>query len=413
MPFGYQDVHLEIHSTIEALDLVQAVTEHIARRLGFDDEALHWTAMAVRESVVNAITHGNASDPAKLVFIDYSASPEPEPADFIVSVRDQGPGFDPETVKDPLTPENMLKASGRGIFLIRQFMDDVSMQRAPQGGMEVRMTKHIRPSRMTKNPLLLSTAVEAVIKAGDIQMGFIESGFEVSHKGTIDLVTEADVAVETMFRKLIAERFPDHTILAEEFGEDAATRGASHCWVFDPIDGTNNYAHGLPIFCSSLALEIDGRGEIGAIYDPTRKELFVAERGGGAFLNGRPIHVSSAPTLVESMLVTGFPYDVHSRIPEIVGLFGEFVGKARAVRRLGSAALDLCYVAAGRMDGFWEQDLKPWDIAAGTIIVEEAGGRVTDFAGEPHSSRRSRLLATNGHIHDEMLKDFYAARWSR
>ena len=179
-------------------------------------------------------------------------------------------------------------------------------------------------------------------------MTFIESGFEVSHKGTIDLVTEADVAVETMFRKMIAERFPDHTILAEEFGEDAATRGASHCWVFDPIDGTNNYAHGLPIFCSSLALEIDGKGEIGAIYDPTRKELFVAERGGGAFLNGRPIHVSSASTLVESMLVTGFPYDIHKRIPEIVGLFGEFVGKARAVRRLGSAALDLCYVAAGR-----------------------------------------------------------------
>ena len=147
------------------------------------------------------------------------------------------------------------------------------------------------------------------------------------------------------------------------------------CWVFDPIDGTNNYAHGLPIFCSSLALEIDGKGEIGAIYDPTRKELFIAERGGGAFLNGRPIHVSNAPTLVESMLVTGFPYDIHERIPEIVGLFGEFVGKARAVRRLGSAALDLCYVAAGRMDGFWEQDLKPWDIAAGTIIVEEAGGK--------------------------------------
>jgi myo-inositol-1(or 4)-monophosphatase len=257
---------------------------------------------------------------------------------------------------------------------------------------------------MTRDPLLLSTAIEAVMKAGEIQMSFIDTGFAVSHKGTIDLVTEADVAVETMFRKMIAERFPDHTILAEEFGEDAATQGASYCWVFDPIDGTNNYAHGLPIFCSSLALEIDGKGEIGAIYDPTRKELFVAERGGGALLNGRPIHVSNASTLVESMLVTGFPYDIHDRIPEIVGLFGEFVGKARAVRRLGSAALDLCYVAAGRMDGFWEQDLKPWDIAAGTIIVEEAGGKVTDFAGEPHASRRPQLLATNGKIHDEMME---------
>jgi myo-inositol-1(or 4)-monophosphatase len=266
---------------------------------------------------------------------------------------------------------------------------------------------------MLSNPLLVSTAIEAVIKAGQIQMDFIESGFKISKKGAIDLVTEADVAVETMFRKLIAERFPDHTILAEEFGQDKETRGASHCWVFDPIDGTNNYAHGLPIFCSSLALEVDGRGEIGAIYDPTRKELFVGERGGGAFLNGRPIHVSEAATLVESMLVTGFPYDIHKRIPEIVGLFGDFVGKARAVRRLGSAALDICYVAAGRMDGFWEQDLKPWDIAAGAIILEEAGGKVTDFNGGPFSSRRPQLLATNGRIHDQMLgitREFLATK---
>ena len=143
MPCGYQDVHLEIHSTIEALDLVQAVTEHIARRLGFDDEALHWTAMAVRESVVNAITHGNDSDPAKIVFIDYSAAPDSKPAEFIVAVRDQGRGFDPETLKNPLTPENMLSANGRGVFLIRQFMDEVTIRRAAEGGMEVRMTKRI------------------------------------------------------------------------------------------------------------------------------------------------------------------------------------------------------------------------------------------------------------------------------
>ena len=146
MPCGYQDVHLEIHSTIEALDLVQAVTEHIVRQLGFDEESLHWTSMAVRESVVNAITHGNASDPAKTVFIDYCATPDSAPTDFIVTVRDQGAGFDPETIKDPLTAENVLHSSGRGVFLIRQFMDDVQMRRAPQGGMEVRMTKRIRPA---------------------------------------------------------------------------------------------------------------------------------------------------------------------------------------------------------------------------------------------------------------------------
>jgi serine/threonine-protein kinase RsbW len=145
MPCGSQDVHLEIHSTLDALDLVQAVTEHIARRLGFDDESLHWTTMAVRESVVNAISHGNDNDPAKIVFIDYTATPESDPVDFTVSVRDQGAGFDPETIKDPLTPENMLSTSGRGVFLIRQFMDEVLMRRVPEGGMEVRMTKRIRP----------------------------------------------------------------------------------------------------------------------------------------------------------------------------------------------------------------------------------------------------------------------------
>ena len=147
MPRGYRDVHLEIHSTIEALELVQAVTEHIARPLGFDEETLHWTTMAVRESVVNAITHGNSGDPSKVVFIDYSVVPDSNPADFIVSVRDQGTGFDPESVKDPLTPENMLSASGRGVFLVRQFMDEVVIRRVPEGGMEVRMTKHINANR--------------------------------------------------------------------------------------------------------------------------------------------------------------------------------------------------------------------------------------------------------------------------
>lgn len=146
MPCGFQDVHLEIHSTIEALDLVQAVTEHIARRLGLDEDSLHWTTMAVRESVINAITHGNASNPAKLVFIDFTATPETDPADLIVRVRDQGEGFDPATIDNPLTPENVLKASGRGIFLIRQFMDDVSLRRAREGGMEMRMLKHLRAS---------------------------------------------------------------------------------------------------------------------------------------------------------------------------------------------------------------------------------------------------------------------------
>ena len=261
-------------------------------------------------------------------------------------------------------------------------------------------------------PVFLATAVESVIRAGEIQMAHFGGAMRVDKKGAIDLVTEIDLRVEREFRALIADRFPDHVVLGEEFSA-AAERDAvpEYCWVFDPVDGTTNYAHGLPIFCSSLALEIDGVPEIAAVYDPTRKELFTAERGGGAFLNGRPLRVSSAATLVDAMLVTGFPYDVHDRVEEIVGLFGDFVGQARAVRRLGSAAIDLCYVAAGRLDGFWEPDLKPWDIAAGALIVIEAGGTVSTMDGAPFSSRRGDVLATNGLIHDPMLE--VMRRWRR
>jgi myo-inositol-1(or 4)-monophosphatase len=252
------------------------------------------------------------------------------------------------------------------------------------------------------SPLLLTTAVEAVVRAGDMQMAGFGQVHQIDMKGTIDLVTEIDVAVERMFRDLIAERFPDHHILAEEMG-GAAAAPAGPCWVFDPIDGTTNFAHGLPIFCASLAIEVAGVAEVAAVYDPNRRELFTAERGGGAFLNGKPLRVSSANRLVDAMLVTGFPYDVHARVDEIVGLFAAFIGQARAVRRLGSAAVDLCWVAAGRMDGFWEADLKPWDIAGGALIVAEAGGRVTKTDGSPFSSRGGHVLATNGHLHEAML----------
>jgi myo-inositol-1(or 4)-monophosphatase len=260
--------------------------------------------------------------------------------------------------------------------------------------------------------LFLTTAIEAVVRAGELQLAQFGRDIHIGKKGAIDLVTEVDIAVEQMFRRLIAERFPDHQVLAEEMG-GSATPPPGPCWVFDPIDGTTNYAHGLPIFCASLALEVDGAAQVAAVYDPTRRELFTAERGAGAFLNGGRLSVSAAETLVDALLVTGFPYDVHARVDEIVGLFGAFVGRARAVRRLGSAALDLCYVAAGRMDGFWESDLKPWDVAGGSLIVSEAGGRMTDMDGGPFSSRDGHVLATNGLIHDAMLAiihDFRAAR---
>ena len=261
------------------------------------------------------------------------------------------------------------------------------------------------------DPVLLATAVEIVLEAGRIQLARRESGFTIDKKGDIDLVTEVDLECERLCRRIIAERFPSHDILAEELstGPNEHSR-ASYRWVFDPLDGTTNYAHGLPIFCSSLALEIDGRAEVAAIFDPTRQELFTAERGEGAFLNGKPLTVSKAPTLMEALLVTGFPYDVHTKAAGLVAMFGAFLSRARAVRRLGSAALDLCYVAAGRFDGFWEQQLRPWDVAAGALIVVEAGGRVTGMDGSRFDPVAAHLVASNGHIHDEMLEVIHAER---
>ena len=254
-------------------------------------------------------------------------------------------------------------------------------------------------------PVFLATAVESVIRAGEIQMAHFGGAMRVDKKGAIDLVTEIDLRVEREFRALIAERFPDHVVLGEEFSAESERDAVpEYCWVFDPVDGTTNYAHALPIFCSSLALEIRGQPTVAAIYDPSRRELFTAARGEGAWLNGAPLRVSTADTLIDSLLCTGFPYSVQRDPVALVELFGEFLRVSRAVRRLGSAAIDLCYVAAGRLDGFWEQSLHPWDVAAGALIIQEAGGRVTDLAGGPYSSRAGNLIASNGHIHDAMVR---------
>lgn len=258
---------------------------------------------------------------------------------------------------------------------------------------------------MALDPLVRATAVEAVLRAGAVQLAHFRRDVHIQQKSSsIDLVTQVDVAVEREFRAAIAARFPDHRVLGEEFSADiGAVPLDGPCWVFDPLDGTTNYAHGLPIFSASLGFEIDGEALLGAVFDATRQELFVAERGAGATLNGEPIHVSSAAGLGQSMLCTGFPYDIHQSRADVVGLFSEFVGVCRAVRRLGSAALDLCYVAAGRFDGFWEARLKPWDTCAGALIVQEAGGRVSRWDGSAYQSRANGLVASNGVVHDAML----------
>ncbi len=253
------------------------------------------------------------------------------------------------------------------------------------------------------SPRFLATAVQAVIRAGAMQLAGIDH-LRVEKKGTIDLVTQIDREVETMFRALIGERFPDHVVLAEEFARGGDRhRDADYTWVFDPVDGTTNYAHGLPIFCCACSLEHHGQPIVSAIYDPSRRELFTAERGLGTWLNGAPMRVSSAATVIDALLCTGFPYSVQTDSGYLLDLFGEFLRRARAVRRLGSAAIDMAYVAAGRLDGFWEVKLNPWDVSAGALMVEEAGGRVSGLAGGPFDSRTGEVVATNGRIHEEMV----------
>ena len=264
------------------------------------------------------------------------------------------------------------------------------------------------------DPIYLSTAAEIVLRAGQIQLSGRESGFQINKKGVIDLVTEVDLECERMCRSVIGERFPQHDVLAEELSSGPGeTPRAPFRWVFDPLDGTTNFAHGLPIFCASLALEIDGAPAVAAIFDPSRQELFTAERGGGAYVNGQPLHVSGTIELIDALLVTGFPYDVHKRSADLVALFAAFLGTARAVRRLGSAALDLCYVAAGRFDGFWEEHLQPWDVAAGALVVQEAGGLVTGMDGSPFNSVSGHLVASNGPLHEPMLTVIAAHRAER
>lgn len=244
-------------------------------------------------------------------------------------------------------------------------------------------------------------ALKAAKEAGIILMKGFGKTHEINYKREIDLVTEVDHLSEEKIIKIIRNEYPDHEILAEEGGEK---KGASvYRWIIDPLDGTTNYAHGYPFFSISIALEEAGELVYGIVYDPTRKELFVGEKGKGAVLNNKPIVVSQTKRLTHSLLCTGFPYDIRESKENNLDHFQKFMLKSQAIRRDGSAALDLCYVAAGRFDGYWELKLSPWDVAAGCLIVQEAGGVVTDFKGKPFNLLSKEILASNGKIHREMI----------
>lgn len=231
---------------------------------------------------------------------------------------------------------------------------------------------------------------------------YFDKSFTVSNKeGINNLVTEVDHKSEEAIINIIKEDYPDHFILSEEAGE--VVQESDYKWIIDPIDGTVNYANGIPICCVSIALEKNGKMLMGAVYNPFINELFFAQRGFGATLNDRKISVSNKTEIIKSCLVTGFPYTYLDAPNGPLQVFEKFIRKGIPVRRLGSAAIDLCWVAAGRFDGFYEHKLQAWDSAAGFLIVEEAGGKVTDFSGNEYSPYQPHLIATNGKIHDQML----------
>jgi len=249
---------------------------------------------------------------------------------------------------------------------------------------------------------MLSFAMETAREAGHILLEKFGRNIGISKKGDIDLVTEADLASEAFIIEKINTHYPQHSILAEESGASVQVGEIVWKWIIDPLDGTTNYAHGYPCFCVTLAIEHKSELAVGVTYDPTRDELFAAERHHGAFLNNKQIRVSAAEPLSDSMLVTGFPYDL-SRRDHLASTFEKFLLKSRAVRRDGSAAIDLAYVACGRFDGFWEEGLNAWDVAAGVLMIEEAGGRTSAYDGSALDIYKPPFCASNGRIHDEML----------
>lgn len=247
------------------------------------------------------------------------------------------------------------------------------------------------------------TAIKGALEAGKIILEFYNKKIDIQKKEeTYNLVTEVDLKAEKAIVDAIKEKFPDHSFLTEE--NETKDTGSEYLWVIDPLDGTNNYSHGFPFFCTSVALYKNNEPLIGVVYDPLRDELFYAEKGKGAYLNNKKITVSQNKTLKESILVTGFYYDRGSIMKKTLSQIQKFFeSHVVGIRRTGSAALDACYVASGRLDGFWELHMSPWDYAASSLIVKEAGGIVTDTSGKSYNLFQKNILASNGLIHQEML----------
>ncbi|MCX8044957.1 MAG: inositol monophosphatase [Desulfobacterota bacterium] len=249
---------------------------------------------------------------------------------------------------------------------------------------------------------IITAGIQALKQGGAVLRQHFGTIGAIEHKGKLDLVTDVDRRSEEAVVTFLSREFPSCGILTEEQPE---IKSGSKCrWILDPLDGTTNYAHGYPVFCVSLAFEQETSLLWAGVYDPMRDELFTATRGHGATMNNQPLRVSTIDRLDRALLCTGFPYDVHDSAENNLDYFAAFITTAQAVRRDGSAALDLCYVAAGRFDGFWEMKLKPWDIAAGCLIVTEAGGMVTDFTGMPLDITHGNVLASNGCVHNAMLQ---------
>ncbi len=250
---------------------------------------------------------------------------------------------------------------------------------------------------------LKEVMLHAAKEAGNVVQSYFAGEFKVDHKeGINNLVTEVDTAAEKVIIDIIRSVFPSHTIISEEVGE--LIKPSDYQWLIDPIDGTVNFAHGIPLCCVSIGLLHNNELILGCVYNPMMNELFFAERGKGATLNGKPIHVSKKSDFKKACLVTGFPYKWPDRHEHPIKVFERIVLEGLPVRRLGSAAIDLCWVACGRFDGFWEYNLSAWDVAAGYLIVQEAGGTITDFDGNPYNVFEKETLATNGLIHEQMLR---------